>query len=166
VVQVENRLGTTLAQAALVVQGTVLELGALPARQTKSFQFKKEGGTSLKNFLQRHANNFSAAVQRRQAAFGDNRVQIQNVPLSTMASSFVSQSPQETGLHQPNPYMMNPSGTFVTTPGQDLTEFVERGDAVLLAWASDYAPIKPMHRFSPRRVHRDTLFRVTTEIKN
>ncbi|HEY2951103.1 MAG TPA: hypothetical protein VGK40_00895, partial [Verrucomicrobiae bacterium] len=148
VVQVENRLDRPLAHAALVVQGTVLELGALPGRQTKSFQFKKDGGSSLQSFLQRHANNFSAAIQTRQAAFGDNRVQIQNIPFSTMAASFVSQSPQETAQHQPNPYMGNPSGSFITTPGQDLTAFIERGDAVLLAWASDYAPIKPMHRFS------------------
>ncbi len=163
-VEVENRLDVKVTQAKLVVQGQVLDVGDVPAGETKRLQLAKRGGATLRAFSQMHAGNFGGAVSRRQAAFGDNQVQIENVPLSAMAASFVSQSsPDRPNQHSGNhPF----SGGFVTTPGQELTELVERGDAVLLAWAAGHAPVKPMHQFSPRRVHRDTLFRVGAAIKN
>ena len=34
---------------------------------------------------------------------------------------------------------------------------MEEGNAVLLAWAEDYAPVKPMRQFKPRRSDRNTL---------
>ena len=45
-------------------------------------------------------------------------------------------------------------------------EPVERGDAVLLAWAADYSLVNPMNRFSARRSRHDTLLRVAAEVKN
>ena len=44
--------------------------------------------------------------------------------------------------------------------GFDLTPLVQRGDAVLLAWAPNYSPVKPLNQFSPRRSRRNTLLRV------
>ena len=38
---------------------------------------------------------------------------------------------------------------------------VSRGNAVFMAWAENYAPVKPIHKFSPRRSHKDTLLRLT-----
>ena len=49
---------------------------------------------------------------------------------------------------------------FIAPPGLDLSPVAEHGNAVLLAWAADYAPVKPMRQFSPRRSHRNTLWRV------
>jgi hypothetical protein len=99
---------------------------------------------------------FASAVNQRQQAFGGNE-QIQNIALGTMAASFVSR------LQPPNPY--GQAGAFLTPPGLDLSPLVERGDAVLLAWAPDYALVKPLNKFSPRRSHRDTLLRVAAPVK-
>jgi hypothetical protein len=48
----------------------------------------------------------------------------------------------------------------------DLSPLIDRGEAVLLAWAADYALVKPMNRFSARRSRHDTLLRVAVEIKD
>jgi len=36
---------------------------------------------------------------------------------------------------------------------------------VLFAWAADYSPVKPMYQFSPRRSHKDTLWRVAVNVQ-
>jgi hypothetical protein len=54
---------------------------------------------------------------------------------------------------------------FITPPGLDLSAVAESGDAVLLAWAEDYAPVKPMRQFTPRRAQRNTLWRVAVPVK-
>ncbi len=68
-----------------------------------------------------------------------------------MAVSFVSQ-----GYEQ--------QARFLTPPGMDLTELVNHGNAVLLAWADDYSPIQPINRFSPRRTHKQTLWRMAAPV--
>jgi hypothetical protein len=157
-VQVENRLETSLTKLKLVIENSVLDLGDLPAKQTRVFRPAKNSGTPLQTFVLQHAGNFEHAVNQRQTAFGDERAaQIQDIPHGTMAVSFISQ------YHQSNQY--GQYQRFITPPGLDLAPLIERGDAVLLAWADNYAPIKAMNRFSPRRSDRDTLLRVAIPIK-
>jgi hypothetical protein len=67
----------------------------------------------------------------------------------TVAASFLSQL-----FHQEH------ENNFISPPGVDLSPLLERGHAVLLAWAPDCAPIKPMYHFSPRRSQRHTLWRL------
>jgi hypothetical protein len=54
---------------------------------------------------------------------------------------------------------------FSTARGFDLTSCVSAEQAVFIAWASDYSPIKPLNRFSARRSQRSTVFRVITQIE-
>jgi hypothetical protein len=157
-VQVENRLETTLTKAKLVIENSILDLGEVPRHETKTFQVARSSGTPLQSFVVQYAGNFEQAVNQRQSAFGNERAaQIQDVPNGTMAISFISQFHQTTqhGYYQ----------RFITPPGLDLAPLVERGDAVLLAWAENYAPAKGLNRFSPRRSDRDTLLRVAVPIK-
>jgi hypothetical protein len=63
-------------------------------------------------------------------------------------------SPQENDMH-----------SFIAPPGLDLSSVAERGEAIVLAWADGYAPVKPMYQFSPRRSHRQTLWRVAVPVK-
>ena len=158
-VEVENRLDRKLTQTKLIIKDQVLDLGELPAKETKKFTFSG-GGQSLRGFVQTHANHFQQAVNQRQQAFGGNTVQIYDMPNSTMAASFISQ------IRDPQAQQSYNNPNFLTPHGMDLSPLVERGDAVLLAWAADYSPIKPMNRFSARRNRRDTLLRVAVEVKN
>ena len=72
-----------------------------------------------------------------------------------MAASFLS--------YLGNP--QNPMHHFISPPGLDLSSVVEQGNAVLLAWAGDYSPVKPLRQFTPRRTQKNTLWRVAVPIK-
>ena len=60
-----------------------------------------------------------------------------------------------------------PIGRFpeADRPGLDLSAALNHGQAVLLAWASGYSPIRPMNQFTPRRSQRDTLWRVVVPVE-
>ena len=60
----------------------------------------------------------------------------------------------------------NNYNNFSVPPGFDLSPLVQRGDAVLLAWAPGYSFTKPLNQFAARRGTRDTLVRVAVEVKN
>lgn len=157
-IEVENRLEKKLSNAKLVIQGRVLDLGELPARETKKF-ILPASGQDLRSFVQNYANHFQQAVSQRQQAFGGNSHPIYDIPNSTIAASFLSEMRDSQTPSQP----YNP-GTFVTPQGMDLAPLVERGDALLLAWAPDYSLVKPMNRFSARRSRHDTLLRVAAVV--
>jgi hypothetical protein len=153
-VTVENRLETKMKEARLVLDGRIWELGELPANQTKQFSLTGEG-ESLESWVQTHGSRFDETAQQRQFAFGSgDQSRIENLPISAMTASFPS-------LLSPN----QAHRTFIYPPGLDLTPLVDRGNAVLLAWAADYAPVKPIYRFSPRRSHRDTLWRMSVAVQ-
>src|SRR5262249_10978384 len=135
----------------------VLDLGELPAKQTRTIT-RPASGQTLRSFVQNYAGHFQQAVNQRRQAFGGNALQIYDIPNSTMAASFLSQIRD---VHAQQPYN-NPN--FITPQGMDLSPLLDRGQAVLLAWAADYSLVKPLNRFSARRGHRDTLLRVAAEI--
>ena len=136
-------------------------LGEVQAGENKTFAVTRTGRTPLDKWVQRYGASFSTAASQRKQSFGGNQNYLPDVANCSMAASFVSQLGTRPKANDWEP----PSGGFVTTSGQDLTLFMARGDAIVMAWAADYAPVKPMNRFTPRRSHRDTLFRVATPVK-
>lgn len=154
-VTVENHLAQPLSKAHLVVGERIYELGPLTQQHTNTFTLERNQGTPLREFVQRQGNQFQAAVSQRQQAFGSERIsQAWDIPLCTMAASFVSQLSPAPG--NVGPYY----GGFVAPAGMDLSALVERGDAVLLAWEAGHSLINPINQFTPRRVQRDTLLRL------
>jgi hypothetical protein len=150
-VTVENRLDTKLVSARLVVNNEVLELGDVPPRKTQTFSRGTAPKMALNTFVTRHGGNFHQALNSRGHAFGDNTfARLPDKPNASMAASFVEQ------LNTPN----TPYNNFAAPPGFELSPLVQRGDAVFLAFAPDYAPVKPLNKFSARRNHRNTLLRV------
>jgi len=160
-IEVNNHLDTKLTNAKLIIQDQAIDLGELPPNQITKLN-RPLSRESLRGFVQQYASHFQQAVNQRQQAFGGNAPQIYDIPHSTMAASFISQ------IHDPQvqqqPYNNNPN--FLAPQGMDLSPLIERGEAVLLAWAADYALVKSMNRFSARRSRHDTLLRVAVEIKD
>jgi hypothetical protein len=96
-------------------------------------------------------------VQARQRTFGGGESgRIDDLANSAMAASFLSRlsGPQDT-MHK-----------FITPPGLDLSPVAEHGNAVLLAWAGDYSPVKPLRQFTPRRSQKNTLWRVAVPVQS
>ena len=156
-VRVENHTDRKLASAQIVIDGYVMSLGELPANNTKTFTVSKERGTPLREFVARYGAGFQNAVQSRQRTFGgEESGRIDDLPNGTMASSFLSQLGGGP----------NVARSFIAPPGLDLSSVAEHGNAVLLAWAADYSPVKPLYQFSPRRSHRNTLWRVAVPVQS
>jgi len=155
-VNVENHTDQKLTSAQIVIEDYVLPLGELPPNQSKTFSVAKAQGTLLREFLARYGGSFQVAAQSRQRAFGATESgHIGDLPNTTVAVSFLTQLDRHN-----NNYMFN----FIAPPGLDLSSVVEHGNAVLFAWAGDYSPVKPMNQFSPRRIHRDTLWRFAVPV--
>jgi hypothetical protein len=79
---------------------------------------------------------------------------LEDAPAVSAAASFLSQTAQHGSATR-----------FVSPPGLDLSPLLARGQAVLLAWTPDYSPLQPLNQFTPRRSHRDTLWRVSANVE-
>ncbi len=155
-IELENKSDQKLANLQLVIDGRIVGLGNLAGKETKTQKVRRGDGMSLKSFVSNFGGNFQTAVSSRQHALGSTSSgQISDKQNCSVAVSFISQ------LDQPQMYQNN----FIAPPGLDLTPLIDHGGAVLLAWAGDYSPIRPIYQFSPRRTQRDTLWRLALKVQ-
>ena len=151
-VVVINRRDRPLSPVRLVIGEIVYDLGEIPAATNKTFKLPGHEGESLANFVRSRAGGFQAAAQQRQYAFGNSGSgRIDDLSGGSMALSFLASGDPQ---------------TFETTPGLDLSSLPEQGEAVLLAWETDYSPVKPINQFPTRRSHKDTLWRVAVPVNS
>jgi hypothetical protein len=151
-ITLDNRLDQNLTSLKLILDGQIHELGDLPPHGTRVIPRAGLPQNALTSYVQRHAGQFNQASQSRQRAFGnDASGHIYDITNAAMASCFVTQ------LNSAN----NPYNNYASPPGYDLNHLAKSGDAIVLAWASDYSINKPLHTFNPRRAKRDTLLRMT-----
>jgi hypothetical protein len=154
---VENHTDRNLTSVHLVVDGFMSVLGELPANTTKSFTVSRERATPLRSFVSNYGTTFQNAVQARQRTFGgEESGRIDDLPNGTIAGSFLSQLGGASGTVR----------NFITPPGLDLSPVAEHGNAIVLAWVGDYSPVKPLYQFSPRRAHRNTLWRLAVPVQS
>jgi hypothetical protein len=154
-IQLENKTEQSLSNLQLAIEDRIIPLGTLARQESRTQTVGRRDGIALRNFVVNHGANFQNAVISRQHALGSTTSgQIEEKPNSTIAVSFISQ------LGGSQAYQNN----FVTPPGLDLSPVLDHGGAVLLAWAGNYSPIKPIYQFSPRRTQRDTLWRLALKI--
>ena len=159
-VRLENKTGQKLTNLQLAIDDRIFSLGALAGRETRTQSVTRQEGMTLRTFVANYGGSFQSAVMSRRQALGSTTSgQISDKPNSTVAVSFVSQ------LSQPQPYQPMYQNNFLAPPGLDLSAVVEHGGAVLMAWAEDYSPIKPIYQFTPRRSHRDTLWRLALKVE-
>jgi hypothetical protein len=154
---IENKLSRPLTEARLVAHGRIYLIGALASGQSTNLTLTVSQGTQLQAFVQQQGNQFNGAVSSRRQAFGDERAgRIEDLPINAMAASFCDQ------LGQPGQ-----SYTFVAPERFDLSALAEpeRGFAILLAWDAGNSPAPALNKFTPRRVHRDTLLRLAVPVK-
>jgi hypothetical protein len=157
-VTVENHTERALTSAHIVIENYIMELaGEIPARKARTFTVSRENGTPLADFVARYGAPFQGAVQGRQQTFGGGESgRLDDLPNGTMAASFLSRMGDS----------QNSMQSFISPPGLDLSAVVEHGNAVLLAWAGDYSPVKTLRQFTPRRSQKNTLWRVATPVQS
>jgi hypothetical protein len=155
-VKVDNRTECNLTNAYIVIEDRIVKLGELPSGASKTFTVSRQQGVSLETFVDQYGAGFHSAARARQRTFGGGESgRIDDLANGTIAVSFLSH------LGGPQDAMSR----FITPPGLDLSSVVEHGNAVLLAWAGDYSPVKTLRQFTPRRSHRNTLWRVAVPVQ-
>lgn len=153
-VRVENHTGRKLTAAHIAVDEQLFSLGDLAPGATNTFNLNRSSGRKLRDFVQQHAGQFQTAVQSRQYAFGSgSQGRIDDLPNASLAASLISQLPR------PQTY----GASFIAPPGLDLSPTLKNGAAIFLAWDANYAPVKPIHQFTPRRSAKNTLWRVVVD---
>jgi hypothetical protein len=156
-VQVDNRTEGNLTNMHMVIEDRIVKLGELPARSTKTFTVSRQQGMALGTFVDQYGAGFPAAVRARQRTFGGGETgRVDDLANGSIAASFLSRL----NIRQ------EPMSRFIAPPGLDLSSVLAHGDAVLLAWAGDYSPVKTLRQFSPHRSHRNTLWRVAVPVQS
>lgn len=160
-VHLENRTSHKISGVKLVFEQRIYNvigtgLDELNPGAAKTISVARDMGQPLRSFLTGYGPQFQTAVSSRQRALGASESgQISDVTGAAVAVSFVSQL---SGA--------NFGGTFVAPPGLDLSPVLEHGQAVVLAWEDDYSPVQPLYQFTPKRSHRQTLWRVALPVKS
>ena len=153
---VDNRTEHKLINARIVIEDRIMTLGELAPRATKTFMVAREQGTLLRTFVAQQGAGFHGAVRARQRTFaGEESGRIDDLAGASVAASFLSYlGGQQDSMSR-----------FIAPPGLDLSSVAAHGNAVLLAWAADYSPVKTLRRFSPRRSQQNTLWRVAVPVQ-
>ena len=148
-VTVENRTNRKLTFVGLVVGNDYSPLGDLPPSQSTTFTVTNEAAIRLQSHVSSFATAFQNTINTRRTVFGSDVGRIDNPQQAAVAASFVS-------------LMSTPNQNFsyLSTPGVDMTSFIEEGGAVLFAWDAGYSPVTSINKFVPKRSQRNTLWRV------
>jgi hypothetical protein len=154
-IRVVNHLNRPLTAAKLILLGQILELGDIPAGETRTYRRADIPSSNLDSFVQHQVSTFTGVANARQQVFsGNERGRIDDWTNAVLAASFIERTGRRVNNYE----------SFTAMHGFDLSHCVNAEQAVLIAWAPGYSLIKPLNRFSARRSHRDTVFRVVTQI--
>ncbi len=154
-VTVRNGLDRPLPGLRAVLDGRLYTLGDLPASQTKTFAVASGQGSPVSDMARQYGDRFRNAVQALHSSFGNNASFIDDVPQGATAASFLS--------------YVNSGGqqtwnNFTCPANLDLSRFASERYAILLAWDTGHSPTA-LNQFTPKRSHRDTLFRLVVPLK-
>jgi hypothetical protein len=151
-IQVRNTLPVDIQELWVVHGERVYEVGGLIAGAMREVILSEQSAAYLRPFVRTHAQSFAYAIQARHSAFGADANQWQPASGGVLtAVSFLGETAEMGGARQRQ---------FVSPAGMDLSPVVARGDAVVLAWVQDYAPVPTLRQFKAVRSQENTFFRM------
>jgi hypothetical protein len=151
-IHVENHLDRPLQEMRLAFQGRIHELGDLGARGKVELSLAELPARSLREFVFQNTSALVSSAQQRQFAFGANN-QHWPEPSATVAAALSFTTHSSVGSGPRPPQLAAPADL-------DCSSLVDRGDAVLLVWVPDYAPVPTIRQFETTRGRQNTLFRL------
>ena len=155
---VANLLPRPVTNVRVVYNNRVYTVGEVAAGKVKKFSFSSSQSKVLRTFVREHASQFNNVVNQRRQAFGSSAARMTlNVPLSSIAASFVHQLAG-------NNSSRSSQNRFIAPSGFELSRLAEQGNAFVFAWDGDNSPTAKMNQFSPRRSHTDTLLRLSVRV--
>ena len=154
-VTIDNGLGHAVPVLRVIVGGRVYLLNDLPAGQKKTYTLQASQGSLLSDAVRQYGDRFRHAVQELHNSFGNNSDPITDVAQGAVAASFLSFI-NNTGQESWN--------NFTGPANLDLSRYAGGPYAILLAWDANYSPTS-LNQFTPKRFHRNTLYRLVTPVK-
>ena len=150
-VRVANNLNRKLTEARVCVNAKMYTLGELPPNGSKDFVLDEKTAQPVRDFVRNNGADFGTALERRRQTFGNEEwKRVWNLPLASMAASFITQLDEDQG-----------SRKYIPQGGLDLSDSANGGDVVLLAWDGGQSLTEPINRFKTKRNTKNTLLRVT-----
>ena len=150
---IQNHLDRPLRELRLAFRGRMYELGDLEAHARSEHPLSEVAARALPEFVFQATSSLFTLVQQRQLAFGsDSRHWPEPHATLLSAASFTTHAAGSAPILERQ---------FVAPPGFDLSPILDRGDAILLAWLPDYAPVPTIRDFPASRLRKNALFRLS-----
>ncbi len=140
----------------LVVGDRFYDLGPLPAGGTLNRDLAPAAALTLDDFLATRETTLATVRQRRQAFGSQGSGQLprglEGVMMASLSAHVNTAAPNlvDSGFSPPSAF--------------DLNHLLDRGEAVLFAWAPGQSIAPALNRFTPRRLVRDTALRVALPV--
>jgi hypothetical protein len=144
-----------MQRVRVVLDGKISDLGTVAASEKKTFSVKVGQGMAAEAMARQYGEQFRNSVQALHNSFGNNASPITDLAAGSVAASFV---------HYINTGNNQGWNNFTGPATLDLSRFADSRHAILLAWDADFSPSK-LDRFSAKRTHRNTLFRLVIPAK-
>jgi hypothetical protein len=155
-VTIENPSTLRVGEARIAFGGRLYPLGEIGPGQKIERQFDLSEGVSLDDFTGGVADAMNRVEQRRQA-FGSEGSGWLDRNLEGVILASLTERAARIGSTTGN--------TFTSPAGFDIDTLIERGQAVLFAWAPGQSLAPPIHRFSPTRLSRDAVLRIALPVR-
>lgn len=136
----------------------------LPAKgATATFALPQGGGVRIADFVNSGSREFYAAANQRNQGFGSDTARFSlRPPDATMAISLAGAMEINQNNNNYNYY----GGRFLTPGHLEISDLLRQDFAVVMVWCENYAPVKPMNRFHPRRSSRSALMRLAVPLNS
>ncbi len=120
------------------------------------------GGQRISDFANAASVMFYQAAAQRNQGFGSDEARFQLQPEEASIAITLASRMDPNRANQWGHY----SGNFLMPGRLDLSHLLPGGNALVLVWCEDFAPVPPMNQFEPRRSGRNTLLRLAIETRN
>lgn len=152
---VTNLSNLKLDAVTVAYGGRLFEFGGIGAGQTLSKPLHSAPSQALQDFLVTTLPAAMASAQQRRYAFGsEGSGRFDRNLNGAILASFVEHGAT----------VSDGSEQFSGPVGLDLNPVLQRGDGILFAWVSGQGIAPPMHRFTPRRIQRDSVLRAAIAV--
>jgi hypothetical protein len=154
--EVKNLLSTPLKEIRIAVGNYMFELNTeIPAGESKTFKLDPASAKLLPSFVSQNYGYYKRATELRHNQLGETAA-IDDRALTGAVISFI---------HSGDANQSNRRNEFVTPPGLELSPLIERGDAVIFGYLPNQSLTPPNNKFTPPRLRRDTLLRLSVPVK-
>lgn len=137
--------------------GSRIHVVATPERgKSATVTLTENNGQRITDFVNSASVMFYQAAAQRNQGFGSDEARFQLQPEDASVAISLATFMDPNRANQWGQY----SGAFLLPGRLELSQFLQRGDALVMAWCDNFTPVAALNQFEPRRSGRSTLLRL------